>query len=901
MRVPVVSGLSGWGRRVLVAVAVTVATVVAGPLMPGARAAADGGGSVVTPPASFADLAIASDCSSDATQPMQAWLAQLPAGITVDLAGGCYQIDHGLIFKFVNGITIEDGTFQDLNNTPGQNKGHGTPRGVPVLDFLGGSDVAVTNVTFVGVDHGGYHAHLAFQSAVELQGTIGASLSAVAISKTFGDGIDLEPLRGGSDHRSGGIVNPSENISIFDVVIRGSGRQGITLASVNGATITDVTMSNVAMDAFDFEADQVGEGARNVVINGCSFSQLLNISMQGPQTGPITVENCVMPEADQGWAVNIKNTTGRADAGPIVFDNDVFNCGASVYVACFDLNGATDLTVENSVATIGYLRDRIHEHAYRAVDNTRASFVNDNVSGYGILGGVSSNSSVSLVGGKWSPIHSGPTTTTLNQSSRAVAYGSEGSDTFAVTVTGGKGPAPSGTVTVADLSSQSPICVAALVPVTANVSTGSCTATTDEFSGGTAFTTVAATYYGDGNYSDSQTPLQTFTVGAAPTSTSLTENVDDVDYGSENAVVFVATVTEEGGGGPPSGSLTVEDAATSTAICTAVLVPDPGNDATAICGPSEVQFPSGTSFSSIVATYDGDGNDAPSVSPSPLDLVVGSGGTIADLTQSGPTVEYGTESSDTFVTTVTSADGLAVPTGSVTVEDTATMTLLCGATLVPSNGNSSTATCSPTDTQFPVGTALGTVTAFYGGDADNDSSSSSPAQVFTVGPAASSTALSESSETVDYGSESADTFSVTVAGSVLGLAPSGTVTVADLDSLSPICTAPLVANPDDSSTGTCSPADTEFPPGTSFGSVTASYSGDGVFGPSSSSPLLSLTVTNPGFGGVDGRSGPISAQEPSSGTSAPLWTSKMKAPTSRSEGRRGQALITAMSSCMAAC
>jgi hypothetical protein len=164
MRVPTVSGLSRQGRKALVAVVVTVVTVVSGPLIPGARAAADsGGGSVVTPPATFADLVMASDCSSDASRPMQAWLAQLPAGTTVDLAGGCYQIDHGLFFKFVNGITIEDGTFQDLNNTPGRNKGHGTPRGVPVLDFLGGSDITVTNVTFVGVNHGGYHAHLAFQ------------------------------------------------------------------------------------------------------------------------------------------------------------------------------------------------------------------------------------------------------------------------------------------------------------------------------------------------------------------------------------------------------------------------------------------------------------------------------------------------------------------------------------------------------------------------------------------------------------------------------------------------------------------------------------------------------------------------------------------------------------------
>ena len=317
---------------------------------------------------------------------MQLWLEQLPSDTTVDLQGACYQIDGGLKLRFVQGITIENGTFQDLNSKPGKYKGHGTPRGQPLFDVLGGSDVSFENLSISGVNRGGYHARLAFQAAIELDGTIGATLSGLTISKTFGDGINLEPLRGSPDHKSGQIVNPVENISISDVVIRGAGRQGITLASVNGVTITDVTMTDVAMDAFDFEADQNNEGAKNVVINGCSFSQLLNVSMQGSQTGPITVENCVMPEADSGWAVRIANTTGHPDAGPIVFDDDVFNCGASVYVACFDLDGATDLTVENSKTTIGYLHDEIHEHAYRATNNTVASFVDDTVSGYGVLG-----------------------------------------------------------------------------------------------------------------------------------------------------------------------------------------------------------------------------------------------------------------------------------------------------------------------------------------------------------------------------------------------------------------------------------------------------------------------------------------------------------------------------------
>ncbi len=676
---------------------------------------------------------MAPDCSSDASKPIQAWLQQLSPGTTVDLAGACYQIDRGVTVRFVQGLTIEDGTIEDLNNTPAVNTGHGTPHGQPMFDVLGGSDVSFENLTMTGINRGGYHPRLAFQAAIELDGTIGAMLSGLTISKTFGDGINLEPLRGASDHKSGHIVNPCEDVSIANVVIRGAGRQGITLASVDGVTITNVTIRNAAMDAFDFEADQNNEGAKNVLIDGCSFSQLLNISMQGTQTGPITVENCVMPEADSGWAVNIRNTKGRSDAGPILFDDDTFNCGASVYVACYDLDGATNLTIENSTATIGYPHDEIHEHAYRAVNNTNATFVNDTVSGYGILGGVSANSSVDLVGGSWSPIHFGPTTTTLVQSGSSVTYGAETTDFFAVTVDGGKSPAPTGTVTVADTATESPICVAALVPASGSTSTGSCTASPAEFDGGTAFATVAATYYGDGNYSDSQSsPLQIFTVDPASTTTTLSQSMDWVSFGTEGADSFEVVVA---GQGPlaPSGWVHVEDAATQALICTAVLAPSPGDSAAdGTCSPDDSQFPSGTSFSSVTAVYGGDDDNVGSTSSPSLTFTVDPASTDTTLSQSADSVSFGSESADSFEVDVTGQGPDVAPSGPVDVEDAATLSLICTVVLAPNPDNSASGTCSPGDTEFPSGTSFSSVTAVYGGDGNFAGSASGPAQIFSV-------------------------------------------------------------------------------------------------------------------------------------------------------------------------
>jgi len=817
------------------------AVIVAGPVVSGAHAWA---ATTVSPPAIYENLTVAPDCSSDAGKPLQAWLQQLPSGSTVDLMGACYQVDHGITLRFMQGLTIENGTFQDLNATPEVNKGHGTPRGQPVFDVLGGSGVSFENLIFIGVNPGGYHPRLAFQAAIELDGTIGASMSGLTISKTFGDGINLEPLRGGFDHKSGQIINPAENISITNVVIRGAGRQGITLASVNGVTISNVTMTNIADDAFDFEADQNNEGAKNVVINGCSFSQLFNISMQGAQTGPIMVENCVMPEADSGWALNINNTSGGADAGPVTFNHDVFNCGASVYVACFDLVGATNLVIENSRATIGYPRDQIHEHAYRAINNSNVSFIGDTVSGYGTLGSTSTNSFVSFVGGLWSPMHSGPTTTALIQSTGTVAYGLENADTFAVTVAGVKDPAPTGTVTVSDLATQTPICMATLVVAQDGPASGSCSPQAGEFDGGTSFTDVVATYYGDGNYSDSQSaPAQSFTVGAVLTSTTLSQSTGTVVYGSENVDNFVATVTNENGGTAPDGWVTIDDAATGSPICLATLVNYQGNSARGTCDPTATEFPAETSWHSVTATYAGDENNLGSVSSPALTFVVGQASTATTLSQTNSTVAYGSESAVTFMATVTGPVAGTAPTGTVSVADGATRSPVCTMTLVPNPGNSSTGACSPTETQFPAGTALSSVKATYAGDQNNRGSVSSPALTFVVGQGSSATTLSQTNSTVAYGSESADTFTATVTGPGAGTAPTGTVSVADAATGSTICTATLVPNPDDSATGTCSPTDVAIPPGTSFTTVTATYAGDADFSGSVSAPAQSFDVS----------------------------------------------------------
>jgi len=135
------------------------------------------------------------------------------------------------------------------------------------------------------------------------------------------------------------------------------------------------------------------------------------------------------------------------------------------------------------------------------------------------------------------------------------------------------------------------------------------------FPSGTSFTTVTATYAGDANFSGSvSAPAQSFDVGPAPTATNLSQSASTVTYGSESADTFTATVTGPGAGTAPTGTVSVADAATGSTICAATLVPNPDGSATGTCSPNDVAFPSGTSFTTVTATYAGDADFSGSVS-----------------------------------------------------------------------------------------------------------------------------------------------------------------------------------------------------------------------------------------------------------------------------------------------
>jgi Right handed beta helix region len=334
---------------------------------------------------------------------MEWWLNSLPPDTVVHAPlGACYLVDQGVKIWTPKGLTIDGGTWRD-DTVPRSTK---SPSGQTVLWFVGGSGVTLDNLTIEGVNPGGFHLTGAFQAGIRSDGVVGLVIDAVNVVRTFGDGLELTPLRGDHD-QNGTIIRPTENVTVTDLTVLGAGRNGVSLASVTNATLTDVNFLNIGLDDVDAESDQANEGATNITIDGCTaggggaalFAN--GGASAGAYTYDITVENCTMESMQNGFAVYAHEPNWAVrPKGPITFTDDQLICGHSSYVACVDITGGNYI-ISNSRIWVppGYAG----EAAYSAHDRTNLTFDNDFVSGYGSLGTVDRTSTVTISGGVWVP------------------------------------------------------------------------------------------------------------------------------------------------------------------------------------------------------------------------------------------------------------------------------------------------------------------------------------------------------------------------------------------------------------------------------------------------------------------------------------------------------------------
>lgn len=364
--------------------------------------------------------------------------------------------------------------------------------------------------------------------------------------------------------------------------------------------------------------------------------------------------------------------------------------------------------------------------------------------------------------------------------------------TFTATVTAGS-DVPSGTVTFKDGSTT-------LGSGTLSGSGQAAYATSSLALGSHSITAV---YGGDANNSGSTSPVLTQTVAANSSSTAIASSVNPSSFGQ--SVTFTATVT--GSGVTPTGTVTFKDGATALGSGT-------------LNGSDQATFSTNTLAAgahSITATYTGDSNYGTSVSATLTQTVNQSSSAISLASSANPS-SYGTPV--TFTATVTGASG--TPTGSVTFKDGTTT--LGNGTL---NGNGQT---TLSVSSLSVGTH--SITAVYGGDGDYAASTSLALTQTVNQNSSSSTGLVSSANPSAYGTPV--TFTATVTGT--GGTPTGTVTFKD--GTTALGSAAL------NGAGQATVAVNGLLAGSH--AITATYSGDANFPPSTSPPLTQTVGQNNG-------------------------------------------------------
>ena len=395
----------------------------------------------------------------------------------------------------------------------------------------------------------------------------------------------------------------------------------------------------------------------------------------------------------------------------------------------------------------------------------------------------------------------GPTSTALASSQNPAPAGA--SITFTANVTG---TAPTGTVNFTNGAASISGCSAS--PLSGSGNTRSATCTTTTLPAGTH--SIAASYAGDGANGPSTSSTLSQTVTLPATTTALASSLNPTAYGP--SVTFTASVT----GAAPTGTVAFRNNGNTISGCSARTLSGSGNTRTATCTASGLTV----GFHGIVATYSGNASNAGSASAEFAQVVTLPGTTTTLASSLNP------GASGASVTLTASVTGNA-PTGTVNFVDGASSISGCSARTLSGSGNTRTATC--TTSSLSVG--VHTIVASYNGNATNAfSNSASHAQV--VGTGLSATTLASSLNPAIVGA------SVTFTASVVGTAPTGTVTFHEGGT--PVCGVVSLAGSGNTRTASC----TTSVLGAGFHGVVASYSGNPGNSASTSSTLWQ-SVTNP--------------------------------------------------------
>ena len=184
---------------------------------------------------------------------------------------------------------------------------------------------------------------------------------------------------------------------------------------------------------------------------------------------------------------------------------------------------------------------------------------------------------------------------------------------------------------------------------------------------------VTAAYLGDTNFVGSSSSATGLSVGPdSATVTSFTVSGSPAAYGSEKALVFLATVTAANGV-PIPGHRLVTVGEGSTTVCTLTLSSGSGNSVSGTCSPSSATaLPAGNYTNGVTATFNSTGADPNFLAAAPATTTLSISTAALKIAAMGGSFTYGgtvptvTASYSGFVTGESSSNLTTLPTCTTT-------------------------------------------------------------------------------------------------------------------------------------------------------------------------------------------------------------------------------------------
>ncbi len=302
---------------------------------------------------------IPSDCSGDVSATLGAYLDSLPPGATfASPPSACYLVNEGL--KIIQPLTIMGGTFRN-DSTTRSTTGYGGLK--PVIKVYDTTHVTLAGLLIEGANlTGTYHAHLDTGAGVKIISSSDVTLTDITTQNTFGDGLEL--VGDLTNH----IGTPVSGLVVNGFSSTNAGRQGVTLADVFEATLTNVHIVSPADGAFDFESDEAGMGSGYVAISDCTYG---HVNLAEYFTGPITFTNCT------GGGIYLGSPHSMA---PITFFDDSLSCQDRAPKACIVQYGGS-LTISHTTILRRQPDKRFTEPVWSVHTRGRLAFVATSIVG----------------------------------------------------------------------------------------------------------------------------------------------------------------------------------------------------------------------------------------------------------------------------------------------------------------------------------------------------------------------------------------------------------------------------------------------------------------------------------------------------------------------------------------